>query len=109
MVDLYLQITVLSNTAMPTPIVPAPSAWRTTLDGVKNAVRSSGFSNMPGGSHGTCDGALLTLAQLVAIKKNDIVWDIGVGYPKLAFFFSMLTHSPVVGTDIGKCHLSVIC
>ncbi len=36
------------------------------------------------------------------VREDDILWDIGVGVPTLALFFSSLTKKPVVGIDTGE-------
>jgi precorrin-6B methylase 2 len=71
------------------------------MQGVKNAMSDSQF-HVPGGSHATDDEAILNIAKLIDVGHSEVLWDIGVGSPKLAFFFSMLTSVPVIGTDIGK-------
>jgi hypothetical protein len=75
---------------------------KATMSGIKDAICKSGGFNVVGGSHSTSEEAIFSIAQLLQLKKDDIVWDIGVGKPKMAFFFSMVTQTPVVGTDVGK-------
>lgn len=58
--------------------------------------------HVPGGSHSTCDDGILTLASLFRLGPGDIVWDIGVGKPVMAMYFSHLTNQVVVGTDTGR-------
>jgi ribosomal protein L11 methylase PrmA len=71
------------------------------MQGVKDAMKDSQFQ-VPAGSHATNDEAIFNIAKLIDVGHSEVLWDIGVGSPKLAFFFSMLTAIPVIGTDIGK-------
>jgi hypothetical protein len=54
-----------------------------------------------GGSHSTSIETLANLACLLNVQVGDVIWDIGIGRPLLALYFSMLCCQPVVGTDIG--------
>jgi hypothetical protein len=77
------------------------SDWVEIINGVQKAMDESGFQ-LPGGSHATSNDAILHIAQLINLQEEDVVWDIGVGTPKMAFCFSLLTEYPVIGTDIGN-------
>jgi hypothetical protein len=90
------------------PPKTVPTELNTTLRGVNQAMKASGGFEVPGGSHSTSDDSMISIAQLLQLKEADIVWDIGVGRPTMAFFFSMLTNTPVIGTDVGKRTLLVV-
>jgi hypothetical protein len=65
----------------------------------RNSVTSIG---PPGGAHPTQTNAIAKISQYLNITTDDMVWDIGVGEPFLALYFSWATQKPVIGNDVGK-------
>ncbi len=99
-----LQITVISKS----PLLSIPTVRDTVIPSLESSFQSIKIAasesrlNPPEGSHSTCDDGIKTLAGIFQLKKGDVVWDIGVGNPTMAMFFSLLTEKPVVGTDTGE-------
>lgn len=57
---------------------------------------------LTGGVHPTPDDVTNELIQTINPKENEVCWEIGVGYPKLAYKLCAVTKGLVVATDIGN-------
>lgn len=88
---------------------PAANPPPEMLQVLKDVRKSMSTFNVQGGSHSTSNDAILEITQLIGLQQDQIVWDIGVGTPIMALFFSMITKKPVIGTDIGKLRFTCIC
>ncbi len=81
-------------------------SWIEDLAGVDECIKSSGFQ-VPSGSHSTCDDGIMSILYMMNAKEGEVLWDVGVGNPKLSFFYSYMTNTTVVGTDIGENHYAL--
>lgn len=71
------------------------------VGGIRATLSKASLNNVVEGSHATSRRALAKLAHKMDLKTDDIVFDLGVGVPRLALFFSHLTNKPTIGTDTG--------
>ncbi len=91
----------MSKYSFPDPEDGIEDEWLSILEGVIDSIKQSKIQ-IPSGSHSTCNEGILNVMNMMDIKEGEVLWDIGVGNPKLAFFYSMISKTTVVGTDIGK-------
>lgn len=83
------------------------SQLKHSLQGIKQTLGAANLLDIINGSHATSTKALIKLATLMRLKPNDIVFDIGVGVPTLAFFFSLLTKTSTIGIDTSKTNTTI--
>jgi 16S rRNA A1518/A1519 N6-dimethyltransferase RsmA/KsgA/DIM1 with predicted DNA glycosylase/AP lyase activity len=63
--------------------------------------------SITGGTNALNKHSIIKLIEYANIKAGDIVWEIGMGLPKLALMLAYVTKTTVVGTDIGKSEYCV--
>lgn len=61
-------------------------------------------STLAGGVHATSIDAVKNILKLLIPKmlEGQVIWEIGVGYPRLAFILSAVSKRAVLCNDIGE-------